>query len=100
MDRNNIIKNKKISSIFFIELSEILQKEFINNCNYKKFLITLIKVKLNYDTLKIYINIYPFPEKNIIVYIQSKLFLYKRILYKKLRYRIKKIPKLSIYIVN
>ncbi|WP_185877881.1 ribosome-binding factor A [Blattabacterium cuenoti] len=99
MDRNKIVKNKKILSIFFIEIAEILQQEFYNN---KKFLVTLINVKFNHNInfLKLYINIYPFSEKNIIIHIKSKLSFYRNILSKKLRYRIKKIPKLGIYIIN
>ncbi|WP_185869601.1 ribosome-binding factor A [Blattabacterium cuenoti] len=95
------IKNKKISSIFYTEIAEILNEE-TNNINIKqknrtKFLITLIKVSINtnINIIKVYINIYPFFKKDILYFIRSKSNFYRKKLFKRLRYRINKIPKLD-----
>ncbi|WP_185873834.1 ribosome-binding factor A [Blattabacterium cuenoti] len=97
----NSIKNKKLSSLFYIEIAEILQKEFHNKIENKKgFFITLIKVCINsnMEYLKVYIGIYPFLDQNIVKEICSKSKIYRKKLSQKLRYRVKKIPILHFYI--
>ncbi|AWU39078.1 hypothetical protein CPU2_573 [Blattabacterium punctulatus CPU2] len=95
------IKNKKISSIFYTEIAEILHQEF-NNENREGFLITLTKVCINPDMtfIKGYISIYPFIKENIFKKIRSKSGFYRKLLSKKLRYRVKKIPKLDFRLEN
>ncbi|WP_185869022.1 ribosome-binding factor A [Blattabacterium cuenoti] len=99
MKKIKIIKNEKLSSIFSIEVAEILNKEIRNNRNKNKknFLVTLIKVCINCDMnlMKVYISIYPFFNKKILNILRSKSKLYRKLLSKKLRYRVKKIPKLD-----
>ncbi|WP_185871079.1 ribosome-binding factor A [Blattabacterium cuenoti] len=94
------IKNEKLSSILFIEIAEILSEEI--RYIKKNFLVTLIKVKItsNMNLIKAYVNIYPFIDKEIICYIRSKSLFYRKLLSKRLRYRIKKIPKLDFYIID
>ncbi|WP_238784265.1 ribosome-binding factor A [Blattabacterium cuenoti] len=98
----NSIKNKKLSSIFYIEIAEILHKEFNKNYNDVKknkegFLVTLIKVCIFYEMNLImgYIAIYPFLDRNILRKIRLKSGFYRKLLSKRLRYRVKKIPKLD-----
>ncbi|AWU43506.1 ribosome-binding factor A [Blattabacterium sp. (Cryptocercus kyebangensis)] len=95
------IKNKKISSIFYTEIAEILHQEF-NNENREGFLITLTKICINTDMslIKGYIAIYPFLNKNFLKRIRLKSGFYRKLLSKKLRYRVKKIPKLDFRFEN
>ncbi|WP_185860707.1 ribosome-binding factor A [Blattabacterium cuenoti] len=97
MKKMNLIKNEKLSSIFFIEIAEILNKEIYFNQSQNKFLVTLIKICITHDMnlIKVYISIYPFLDKKILKYIRSKSFFYRKLLSIKLRYRVKKIPKLD-----
>ncbi|WP_185864457.1 ribosome-binding factor A [Blattabacterium cuenoti] len=93
------IKNEKLSSILFIEIAEILNEEvrYIK----KNFLVTLMKVNINsnMNRIKVYINIYPFLDKEIIYFIRSKSRFYRKLLSKRLRYRVKKVPKLDFRVI-
>ncbi|WP_185865011.1 ribosome-binding factor A [Blattabacterium cuenoti] len=99
-NKKNIIKYQKLSSIFFIEIAEILNEE--NRDNINNFLITLTNIKINFNIniIKLYINIYPFAEKSIVNYIYYRSNFYRKLLSKRLRYRVKKIPKININIIN
>ncbi|WP_185861258.1 ribosome-binding factor A [Blattabacterium cuenoti] len=99
MKEINLIKNEKLSSIFFIEIAKIFNEEIHHNKSKNKFLVTLIKVCVTHDMnlIKVYINIYPFLNKNILKSIRSKSKFYRKLLSKRLRYRVKKIPKLDFY---
>lgn len=94
------IKNEKLSSILFTEIAEILSEEI--RYIKKNFLITLIKVKItsNMNLIKAYVNVYPSIDEEIIYYIRSKSSFYRKLLSKRLRYRIKRIPKLDFHIIN
>lgn len=104
-----LVKNEKLYSIFFKEIAEILNKDIILKKYQNNYLlITLIKLKINYNKneIKAYISIISknLNNKNInynsiIKFIRSNSFLYKKELFKRLRYRVKKIPKL-IFILN
>ncbi|WP_185862129.1 ribosome-binding factor A [Blattabacterium cuenoti] len=96
------MKNEKLSSIFSIEIAEILNEEVRNNKNYENFLVTLIKVCITSDMniIKVYIRMYPFLDKNILKYIRSKSLFFRKVLSKKLRYRVKKIPKIDFRILK
>ncbi|WP_185866003.1 ribosome-binding factor A [Blattabacterium cuenoti] len=94
----NFIKNEKLSSIFSIEIAEILnEEEEIRNKNNEKFLVTLIKVCITPDMnlIKVYIRIFPYFNKEILEFIRSKSRFYRKLLSKRLRYRVKKIPRLD-----
>ncbi|WP_185857310.1 ribosome-binding factor A [Blattabacterium cuenoti] len=97
MKKMNLIRNEKLSSIFFIEIAEILNEEIYYNRSKNKFLVTLIKICITHDMnlIKVYISIYPFLDKNILKFIRSKSKFYRKLLSKRLRYRVKKIPKLD-----
>ncbi len=97
----NFIKNEKLSSIFFIELSEILNEEVRNICITNK-LVTLVKIYLysDFKLIKAYIKIYPTIDKELIKYFSYKAKFFRKILYNRLRYRVKIIPKLSFYYYN
>lgn len=84
-----------------MEIAYLLHKEEFNN-DHGKFLITLIKVSMTPDRslIKSYIAIYPFLDKSILKKIRSKSRLYRKYLSKKLRYRVKKIPKLYFHVDN
>ncbi|WP_185872213.1 ribosome-binding factor A [Blattabacterium cuenoti] len=99
MKEISFIKNEKLSSIFSIEIAEIIDNE-IRNKNNKKFLVTIIKVSINNDMnfMKIYIKIYPYFNKYILKLIRSKSHFYRKLLSKRLRYRVKKIPKLDFLV--
>ncbi|WP_185876822.1 ribosome-binding factor A [Blattabacterium cuenoti] len=94
MKETNFIKSKRLSSVFSTEIAEILGEE-IRNIE-KNFLVTLIKVCIAHDMslLNVYIRIYPFFNKNILETIQYKSRFYRKLLSKRLRYRVKKIPKI------
>lgn len=94
----NSIRNQRLSSIFYMEIAEILMKDETK----KGFLITLIKICIIPDLslIKSYISIYPFLDKEIFENIRSKSGFYRKLLSKKLRYRVKKIPKLDFCVVN
>ncbi|WP_185853325.1 ribosome-binding factor A [Blattabacterium cuenoti] len=96
MKEMSFIRNEKLSSIFSIEIAEILNEE-IRNKNNENFLVTLIKVCLTPDMnlIKVYISIYPSLNKKILEFIRSKSRFYRKLLSKRLRYRVKKIPKLD-----
>ncbi|WP_185859305.1 ribosome-binding factor A [Blattabacterium cuenoti] len=96
MKEMSLIKNEKLSSIFSIEIAEILNEE-IQNENNEKFLVTLIKVCITHDMnlIKVYISIYPSLNKKILEIIRSRSRFYRKLLSKRLRYRVKKIPKLD-----
>ncbi|WP_185851563.1 ribosome-binding factor A [Blattabacterium cuenoti] len=89
------IRNKKLSSVFYTEIAEILHKEFNNSSS--NYLVTLIRVYLSCDMSFImgYIAIYPFLDKNILKKIRLNSGFYRKLLSKKLRYRVKKIPELD-----
>ncbi|WP_238784198.1 ribosome-binding factor A [Blattabacterium cuenoti] len=93
----SLIKNDKLSSIFFVEIAEILNEEIRYSQRKNKFLVTLIKVCItpNMNLIKAYISIYPFSDKNILRFIRSKSKFYRKLLSERLRYRVKKIPKLD-----
>ncbi|ACY40065.1 putative ribosome-binding factor A [Blattabacterium sp. (Blattella germanica) str. Bge] len=99
MKEMNFIRNEKLSSMFSIEIAEILNEEIRNkrNKNNEKFLVTLIKVCINTDMnfMKVYISIYPSFNKKILEFIRSKSGFYRKLLSQRLRYRVKKIPKLD-----
>ncbi|WP_238783753.1 ribosome-binding factor A [Blattabacterium cuenoti] len=88
------IKNKKLSSIFYMEIAEILLKYNRN----KNFLVTLTKVSVSNTLIKVYISIYPFMDKIFFQKIRSQSFSYRKELSKRLRYRVKKIPKLYFFL--
>lgn len=94
----NSIRNQRLSSIFYMEIAEILMKDETK----KGFLITLIKIRMTHDLslIKSYISIYPFLDKEILGSIRSKSVFYRKLLSKKLRYRVKKIPELDFCVVN
>lgn len=94
----NSIRNQRLSSIFYMEIAEILMKDETK----KGFLITLIKICMTPDLslIKSYISIYPFLDKEILESIRSKSGFYRKLLSKKLRYRVKKIPELDFCVVN
>ncbi|WP_185855504.1 ribosome-binding factor A [Blattabacterium cuenoti] len=94
-----IFKTEKLYSIFYTEIAEIINeniKNFFDNKNHEDFIVTLIKIKISYDMNSIiaYINIYPFFDEKIMHYLNSKSKFYRKLLSKRLRYRVKKIPKL------
>ncbi|WP_185878434.1 ribosome-binding factor A [Blattabacterium cuenoti] len=94
----NSIRNQRLSSIFYMEIAEILMKDETK----KGFLITLIKIRMTPDLslIKNYISIYPFLDKELLESIRSKSGFYRKLLSKKLRYRVKKIPELDFCVVN
>ncbi|WP_238785215.1 ribosome-binding factor A [Blattabacterium cuenoti] len=94
----NSIRNQRLSSIFYMEIAEILMKNEIK----KGFLITLIKIFMTPDLslIKSYISIYPFLDQEILESIRSRSRFYRKLLSKKLRYRVKKIPELDFCVVN
>ncbi|WP_185877361.1 ribosome-binding factor A [Blattabacterium cuenoti] len=98
----NVIKNEKIYSIFFVEIAEILNEEIKINYNKNNFLVTLVYLNINYNMniIKAYINIYPYSEKILVNKICSKYKVYRKLLSKRLRYRVKKIPRLNIFVLN
>ncbi|WP_185858512.1 ribosome-binding factor A [Blattabacterium cuenoti] len=104
MKEISIIKNEKLSSIFSIEIAEILNKlnkEIRNRSKSKeKFLLTLIRVYITSDMnlIKVYISMYPFLDQDVLEYIRSQSRFYRKLLSKKLRYRVKKIPKLDFIV--
>lgn len=97
MKEMNLIRNEKLSSIFFMEIAEILNEEICYSQNNTKFLVTLIKICITPDMnlIKVYISIYPFLDKNLLKFIRSKSRFYRKLLSQRLRYRVKKIPKLD-----
>ncbi len=94
----NSIRNQRLSSIFYMEIAEILMKDKTK----KGFLITLIKIRMTPDLslIKSYISMYPFLDQEILENIRSKSGFYRKLLSKKLRYRVKKIPELDFRVVN
>ncbi len=97
MKEISLIRNKKLYSIFFVEIAEILNKEIFYSKKKNKSLVTLIKIYITPDMnlIKVYISIYPFFDKNILKSIRSKSRFYRKMLSHRLRYRVKKIPKLD-----
>jgi|GEM_PF-6224716 Ribosome-binding factor A len=93
--KTNYIRNDKLSSIFFVEIAEILNEE--KEIRYSQFLVTLIKVCITPDMnfIKVYISVYPFFDENILKFIRSKSKFYRKLLSNRLRYRVKKIPELD-----
>lgn len=99
MKEMSLIRNEKLSSIFFMEIAEILNEEIFYSQSENKFLVTLMKICITPDMnlIKVYISIYPFLDKNILKSIRSKSRFYRKLLSKRLRYRVKKIPKLDFF---
>ncbi|WP_185857942.1 ribosome-binding factor A [Blattabacterium cuenoti] len=99
MKKMSLIRNEKLSSIFFMEIAEILNEEIFYSQNKSKFLVTLIKICITSDMnlIKVYVSIYPFLDKSILKSIRYRSRFYRKILSKKLRYRVKKIPKLDFF---
>ncbi|QIK16454.1 ribosome-binding factor A [Blattabacterium sp. DPU] len=98
----NFTKNEKLYSIFFVEIAEILNKDICYNQSKNKFLVTLMKICITSDMnlIKVYISIYPFLDKKILKFIRSKSRFYRKLLSDRLRYRVKKIPKLDFYAIK
>ncbi|BBA17508.1 ribosome-binding factor A [Blattabacterium cuenoti] len=101
MKEMSLIKNQKLSSIFFVEIAEILNREIFYGQKNQKFLVTLIKIYITPDMnlIKVYISIYPFLDKEILKIIRSKSKFYRKLLSHRLRYRVKKIPKLNFFLI-
>ncbi|WP_185863240.1 ribosome-binding factor A [Blattabacterium cuenoti] len=97
----DLIRNEKLYSIFFIEIAEILNKEICYSESKDEFLVTLIKIHISSDMslIKVYVSIYPFLDKKILKFIRSKSRFYRKLLSDRLRYRVKKIPKLDFYAI-
>ncbi|WP_185856044.1 ribosome-binding factor A [Blattabacterium cuenoti] len=101
----NTIQKKKFSSIFYVEIAEILQKEFnstSNTINKEGILVTLIKVSVSSDMslIIVYLSIYPFLDRKILKKIRLKSGFYRKLLSKRLRYCVKKIPELDFRVIN
>ncbi|WP_185868499.1 ribosome-binding factor A [Blattabacterium cuenoti] len=90
------IKCNKLSSVLYKEIAEIINEDMKNNFHYTKLLITLIKISMDSykNSMKVYINIYPFFNEKVMYFLRSRSSFYKKSLTKRLRYRIKKIPNL------
>ncbi len=80
-----------------MEISEILNEEIRCSQSANKFLVTLMKIHITPDMnlIKVYISIYPFLDKKMLRSIRSQSKFYRKLLYKRMRYRVKKIPKLD-----
>lgn len=84
-----MFKNQKAAILIKKKLSEIFNRELIY-FPYRK-LIIITKVILNSDLAKIYISFFPKENQyNLIKIINNKSKYYKKILFKKLRF--KKMP--------
>ncbi|WP_185871635.1 ribosome-binding factor A [Blattabacterium cuenoti] len=97
MKKVNLIKNNRLSSIFFMEIAEIINNEEIYfNQNKNRILVTLMRVYFNpeINLIKAYIIVYPFLDQKVFSYIRSRSKFYRKLLSKRLRYRVKKIPEL------
>ncbi|WP_041936045.1 ribosome-binding factor A [Blattabacterium sp. (Nauphoeta cinerea)] len=95
----DLIRNERLSSIFFIEIAEILNQEIFYSESKNKFLVTLIRICMSPDMnlIKGYVSIYPFLDKKTLEFIRFQSRFYRKLLSKRLRYRVKKIPKLDFY---
>ncbi|WP_185882411.1 ribosome-binding factor A [Blattabacterium cuenoti] len=98
----NPLQKKKLNSIFYSEIANMLQEEVNKEILKKGILITLIKISFsqNMNLIKGYISIYPFIDEQIINQINYKTKIFRKYLSKKLRYHVKKIPRLNFIILN
>ncbi|WP_185872748.1 ribosome-binding factor A [Blattabacterium cuenoti] len=96
------IKKKKLNSIFYSEIANLIQQDIYKKVLKKGIVITLIKINFskNMNLIKGYISIYPFIDEQILTQIKSQTKIYRKFLSKKLRYHVKKVPKLNFIILN
>ncbi|ANO35726.1 ribosome-binding factor A [Candidatus Karelsulcia muelleri] len=88
-----MFKNKKAAILIKKKLSEIFNRELIY-FPYRK-LIIITKVIYDFSLAKIYISFFPKEkENNLIKILNNQSKYYKKILFKKLRFKFKKMPNL------